>query len=624
MTDSDSPPGALVSLTCALVGLLLISISAEKRGIPSSAACISLGALIGVLLGPTGLAQRWGVHETLEVFNGELFYYVLLPPVIFEAGFSLQKRPFFRNIGTILWFAVLGTLLTLVAIGLPLYAIGKTGAFRDAATGADALDFRTPLDAFLFAGCVSATDPVATLSIMGAMGVEERLYAIVFGESVLNDAVAIVLVNILESLGESGFTHPAHFLVGVGWFLLISIGSLLTGIVLSAASALVLKWVHVELARHASFEVGLIFLFGYLSYAVAEAIGCSGILALFVSGVLESHYHVYSLSESGRSATAIALKALAHLFETIIFSYVGLEIFFNRPTQYMTALANASTAGVVASGEPGDPTEPGVVGGWPVVGFVAVATALVLASRIAVVPPLCLLANCLWLRRQPLRLPTCTAIVAAGLRGAIAFALAKSTHSAHHVNITAATVGSVVVTVFVVGGSTRRLLSALGLVETNANAREVIKARDDQTHTHQQERVRAALLAEPSTRGGMRTTLRRVLGRWLQWLRSLDEDVLQPLFIAADVETPKSHVGSGESAGTELVSTADTELASAPAASPVASVSDGADASGDGEQSPPREDASQGPAKRALQRQDSSLRTFDESRVRPGSPRRPP
>ena len=56
--------------------------------------------------------------------------------------------------------------------------------------------------------------------------------------------------------------------------------------------------------HHASFEVGLIFLFGYLSYALADAASCSGILALFVSGVLESHYHVYSLSEGGRGKAA--------------------------------------------------------------------------------------------------------------------------------------------------------------------------------------------------------------------------------------------------------------------------------------------------------------------------------
>ena len=61
--------------------------------------------------------------------------------------------------------------------------------------------------------------------------------------------------------------------------------------------------------------MGLIFLFGYTSYAAAAAVGCSGILAIFVAGILESHYHIYSLTEAGRLASAIALKALAHLFE---------------------------------------------------------------------------------------------------------------------------------------------------------------------------------------------------------------------------------------------------------------------------------------------------------------------
>jgi hypothetical protein len=83
-----------------------------------------------------------------------------VPPVIFEAGFSLQKRPFFANLATIVLFAVPGTLLTMLAIGLPLYAIGSAGAFRDASSGTDALDFRSPLDAYVFAACVSATDPV--------------------------------------------------------------------------------------------------------------------------------------------------------------------------------------------------------------------------------------------------------------------------------------------------------------------------------------------------------------------------------------------------------------------------------------------------------------------------------
>jgi sodium/hydrogen exchanger 8 len=310
-------PPVLVALIALFIVLLLVAVvAAEKRKINGSTVTIAIGALVGLLVWPTGLAEATRLDVSMATFNRELFYYALLPPVIFEAGFSLRKRPFFANIGTILLFAVLGTLATVVVIGQPLYAMGAAGLFRDGASGADALDFRTPLDSYLFAACVSATDPVATLSIMGAMGVEEQLYALVFGESVLNDAVAIVLVGILESLGDAGFRHPARFLVGIGYFVAISLGSVATAAIVSAASALLLKWMHAELAHHASFEVGLIFLFGYISYATAEALGCSGLLAIFLSGVLQSHYHVYSLSDDGRKATAIALKSIAHLLET--------------------------------------------------------------------------------------------------------------------------------------------------------------------------------------------------------------------------------------------------------------------------------------------------------------------
>ena len=70
---SAAPPGALVALVCFLITLLLLSIAAETRGVPASAACISLGAVVGVLLGPTGVATAWGVDASLDVFNRDLY-----------------------------------------------------------------------------------------------------------------------------------------------------------------------------------------------------------------------------------------------------------------------------------------------------------------------------------------------------------------------------------------------------------------------------------------------------------------------------------------------------------------------------------------------------------------------
>ena len=179
VTTAPAPPlGAEYTFAALLIVVLLVlSVAAEKRHIPSSAVLIVLGAAVGAILWPTGLDAHLGLRS-VTFFDESLFVYILLPPIIFEAGFSLIKRPFFRNLGTILLFAVPGTVLTMLVIGGSLYAAGAYGAFR--IDGADALDFRTPLDSFVFGALISATDPVATLSIMGALGVEPQLYAAQF------------------------------------------------------------------------------------------------------------------------------------------------------------------------------------------------------------------------------------------------------------------------------------------------------------------------------------------------------------------------------------------------------------------------------------------------------------
>eukprot|EP00966_Prymnesium_polylepis_P201912 4677998-Prymnesium_polylepis.1 len=106
--------------TLFLIALLLLAVSAEKRHLPASATLIALGAAVGAVLWPGGAADALGLQH-LATFDDDVFYFLLLPPVIFEAGFSLQKRPFFRNLGTILLLAVIGTLLTVVVVGQPLY-----------------------------------------------------------------------------------------------------------------------------------------------------------------------------------------------------------------------------------------------------------------------------------------------------------------------------------------------------------------------------------------------------------------------------------------------------------------------------------------------------------------------
>lgn len=121
-------------------------------------------------------------------FDPEVFFNILLPPIIFHAGYSLKRRHFFRNIGSILAYAFMGTVISCFIIGLIMYGfvsfmkmVGQLGG-----------DFFFT-DCLFFGAIVSATDPVTVLAIFAELKVDVDLYALLFGESVLNDAVAIVL-----------------------------------------------------------------------------------------------------------------------------------------------------------------------------------------------------------------------------------------------------------------------------------------------------------------------------------------------------------------------------------------------------------------------------------------------
>ena len=190
----------LILVSYSLVALIVIAIWAEQRHIPSSVAAMIVGSALGLVMRLAGAdaAPSISTIHALLFFNEEIFLYFLLPPIIFEAGFSVSRTHFFHNLATILLFAVVGTLATTFVLGCLAQKAGVAGWFR--AGAADALDFSTARDSFTFGALISATDPVATLSIMGSFNVEPLMYTLVAGESVLNDAVAIVLVRILDDL----------------------------------------------------------------------------------------------------------------------------------------------------------------------------------------------------------------------------------------------------------------------------------------------------------------------------------------------------------------------------------------------------------------------------------------
>lgn len=116
---------------------------------------------------------------------------LLLPPIIFESGYNMQKRPFVKNIGSVLMYSFLGTFIAITFSSFFFYYAGL---------GMGSYQF-TMQEAWAFGSLISATDPVAVLAIFKQMDADENIYSLVFGESIFNDAIGIVMYNTVNKLG---------------------------------------------------------------------------------------------------------------------------------------------------------------------------------------------------------------------------------------------------------------------------------------------------------------------------------------------------------------------------------------------------------------------------------------
>lgn len=201
-------------------------------------------------------------------FNYQYFFNLLLPPIILSSGYELHQANFFRNIGTILTFAFAGTFISAVVIGVLLYLY--------TAISLEGLDV-TWVDAISVGATLSATDPVTILAIFNAYKVDPKLYTIIFGESILNDAVAIVIFESAQSRkgGSMGIGSLFH---GIWYFLREFFGSLAIGCAVGIACALALKYTYVR--RYPGIESCLVVLIAYATYFFSQAIGMSGMLSL--------------------------------------------------------------------------------------------------------------------------------------------------------------------------------------------------------------------------------------------------------------------------------------------------------------------------------------------------------
>nr|PUA85976.1 Na+/H+ exchanger NHE3 [Toxoplasma gondii TgCATBr9] len=377
--------GLLTLLLVLSVSLVLSHVSRKchLRWLQMPVAATLLGLLVGAVL-KFGLKVQGPILGSVLAMNEDVFFVMLLPPIIFEGGLSLSEGslsgPFMRNFGAIMWLACFCTILSFCWVGTLMFFGGVLGLSM----------FLTVRQAFAFGALISSTDPVSVLALFKELHAKKLIHVLVFGESLLNDAISIVLYRTIasEDTASVGSAILAFFLT---FFV-----SLVIGLAVGLFCALTYKYMDLHKEENQTLESALLLLFPWMAYLVADGLGYSGIVAICFCGVTIGKYAVPNLSTSARTASRSVFNSFSLLAETVVFAFLGLAVFsFDQPLHDELAV------------------------GLYVLGFVATFSARAVSVFVT-----CTLIN-LFRTNAKITPQQQLALVLCGLRGAIAFALSE-------------------------------------------------------------------------------------------------------------------------------------------------------------------------------------------------------
>ncbi|KAL3235063.1 Endosomal/prevacuolar sodium/hydrogen exchanger [Nakaseomyces bracarensis] len=534
------------------------------RAVHETVLSIFYGMVVGLIIRMT---PGHYIQDTVT-FNSSYFFNVLLPPIILNSGYELNQVNFFSNIVSILTFAIPGTLISSIVLGTILYLWTSLGL--------ESVNISF-LDALSVGATLSATDPVTILSIFNAYKVDPKLYTIIFGESLLNDAISIVMFETCQKFHG----QPAQFsslFAGAGLFLMTFSVSLLIGVLIGMLVALILKHTHIR--RYPQIESCLILLIAYESYFFSNGCHMSGIVSLLFCGITLKHYAYYNMSRRSQVTVKYIFQLLARLSENFIFIYLGLALFTEVELVYKPLL-------------------------------IIVTAISICVARWCAVFPLSNFVN--WIYRvrtlRTLR-PSVGDSVAvsdeipynyqvmtfwAGLRGAVGVALAMGLQGEFKFTLLATVLVVVVLTVVIFGGTTAGMLEVMNIrtgcveetdpdddefdienvgedpfesapEEYSDSARRLLRPYADLPNPEQRttfdfdndEDMTASAtpdrLQEPTSsnqnrlsfdRANLKDTIGGILTTDSQWFQNFDEQVLKPVFLDSTA-TPEAHKASND------------------------------------------------------------------------------
>ncbi|KXS12254.1 hypothetical protein M427DRAFT_34974 [Gonapodya prolifera JEL478] len=253
-----------------------------------------------------------GLNKVVQL-SSTFFYMVLLPPIVFEGGYNLRRMTFYKNFGTILSLAFVGGLYSTCVICVILYVLGGMVAPNITVT-----------DCLVFGALISSTDPVTVLSLLPS-NLDQRVYMLIFGESALNDAVAVILYRFFTNMSDPDMSLGFNSIMwSITSSVLVFFGSVLVGMGLALVYALLTK--HAKMPDGPIYESVMFVTFAYASYILSEVLDLTGIIGVFFCGLGMSHYSYNNVNEVTLLSSKVILRVLSIVCEIFIFLYLGMGL----------------------------------------------------------------------------------------------------------------------------------------------------------------------------------------------------------------------------------------------------------------------------------------------------------
>ncbi|XP_077072667.1 sodium/hydrogen exchanger 2 isoform X1 [Siphateles boraxobius] len=273
--------------------------------VPESCLLISIGLIVGGILHSVN-------EEPPAVLTSNAFSLYMLPPIVLDSSYFMPTRPFFENFGTVLWFAVVGTLWNSIGIGISLFAVCQIEAF-----GVQDISLQENL---LFASIISTVEPVAVLTVFEDISIHEQLYIIVFGECLFNDAVTVVLYNIFNRVAVMPEVEAGEVFLDIGSFFVVGLGGVFFGLLFGFVAAFTTRFT----GKVREIEPLIIFMYSYLAYLLAELFAISSIMAIVTCALTMKYYVEDNVSQNSCTTIRHVIKMLGSVSETLIFFFLGV------------------------------------------------------------------------------------------------------------------------------------------------------------------------------------------------------------------------------------------------------------------------------------------------------------